>query len=177
MSDFNTDFIVSFLFTIYFIMMGFLYVYSVIKTSNKHKRKNKLFSFGLKIPRCIEKTYWQIFISSNYRCNHYKYHDDDEVCKYCLLLGYSLPFGEIMYNRAIDIMDKKLGDILKKISPSKYYNSEGICVRCHNYTKISRIRYYDIVYHLKDVICDNCLIIKECSFPKYIMKREIGLIK
>ena len=79
MSDFNTDFIVSFLFTIYFIMMGFLYVYSVIKTSNKHKRKNKLFSFGLKIPRCIEKTYWQIFINSNYRCNHYKYHDDDEV--------------------------------------------------------------------------------------------------
>ena len=153
-----------------------MYLYSVMKLSKKHKRKNKIFSFGLKIPSFIEKSYWKLFISSNYRYNHYKYHNDNEVCKYCLLLGYSLPFGEIMYNRAIDIVDNKLSKTLKKLSPSKHYNSEGICVRCSNHTKISRIRYYDDVYYLKDIICDDCLIVNECSFPKYIMKREIGLI-
>ena len=81
-----------------------------------------------------------------------------------------------VYDKVEDIVDNKLSKTLKKLSPSKHYNSEGICARCSNHTKISRIRYYDDVYYLKDIICDDCLIVNECSFPKYIMKREIGLI-
>ena len=178
--NFKLNFLISFSFTIYFCLFIFWYMYIILKKRifKKYKiKKIKIFNFGLKIPSAIEKSFWNIFTISNYRYNHYKYHNDNEVCKYCLLLGYSLPFGEIMYKRAIDISDKKLSNILKKISPTKYYNSEGICLRCNNYTKISRIKYKNDFYYMKETLCDYCLLVKSCKFPNYLVRREIGLLR
>ena len=175
--NFIKNFIISFTLTIFFVFLSYLYMYNSLQKYKKIKKKPNIFSFGLKIPNNIEILFWNLFTISNHRYNHYLYHNENEVCKYCLLLGYSLPFGEIMYNRAIDISKKKLSSDLKRLTPSKYYNSEGICVRCNNYTKISRIRYKKDIYFMKDILCDYCLLIKSCKFPYYLIKREIGLLK
>ena len=91
---FYLSFIISL--TLILIFIYFTYKYMKLNIQKRYKIKTqKLFSFGLKIPNAIERSFWKLFKISNFRYYHYKYHNEDEVCQYCLLLGYSLPYVKL----------------------------------------------------------------------------------
>lgn len=174
-------FYTSFFLTITFFLFGFFFVFTTMKNLSNERFKNiqvfDIFSLNLKVFNKIEYSFWNLFKKTMRNYKHYLYHDSDKVCIYCILLGYSLPLGELIYNRAIEVSNNNVSNILKRIRPTKEFNKEGICVRCNNFTKISKIKYNKNIYILDQILCDNCLLVNQISFPKYIIKREIGKIK